>query len=319
MKIKLCILFSILAIITNAQESEHLTPPVLYWHSYGFQKQVDFAKIAYYRSDSTGYESTMAEVISFNKEGKIIQKYISIFGKYPSQTAYNYIYKNGLLDSINTVSSAKNFNSLQKLHYDAKGKLQKIIATGVYTNFIETYTYDQAGMVASIERKHKNGSTVNTRFDHKTNVVVEKNYSARGLTTEATFVYDGDELFASFTTVDKNVVTFYDNYYRSHFKTPVNTNPLSYILDWRKKKHASLTSFQDQIGILRDARTSKIIYDIPAEARNQQGDWIKQLQIDRQLSTRRQLVFQQLKYADGTVSGGTEMDLLFERKVQRIK
>ena len=319
MRIKLCILFSAIAFVVNGQDVKHLSPPVLYWQSFGFKKQVEVAKTVYYKSDSLGYEPTMAELVAFNKEGNIVQKHIAIFGRYPSQTTYSYIYRNGVLDSIKATASAKNFNSVRKMYYDAKGKLQKIIATGIYTNYTDTYAYDQAGMVASIERKHKNGASVNARFDHKTNVVVEKHRSASGITSETFFVYEGDELFASFTTSDKTTVTFYDNYHRSHFKTPVNENALSYVLNWRKKKQANLTDFQDQLSVLRDARTTKIVYDIPAEARNQQGDWIKQLQIDRQLSTRRQLVFQKLKYADGTESGSTEMDLLFERKVQKIK
>ena len=82
MKFSITILLLLIAFGPKAQEPEHLAPYKTYWQSFGFQKQPDFAKIAYYKSDSLGYEPVMAEVISFNKDGKLIQKYTRIFGKY---------------------------------------------------------------------------------------------------------------------------------------------------------------------------------------------------------------------------------------------
>ena len=79
MKFSITILLLLIAFGPKAQEPEHLAPYKTYWQSFGFQKQPDFAKIAYYKSDSLGYEPVMAEVISFNKDGKLIQKYIRIF------------------------------------------------------------------------------------------------------------------------------------------------------------------------------------------------------------------------------------------------
>src|SRR5690606_20994766 len=120
--------------------AEHLALPKIHWKSYGYQKQIEQAKIAYYKSDSLEYETTMVEVFSFNKEGNIIQKYIRVFGKYGSETAFNYVYTNGLLDSINTYASAKNFNTQQKFHYDKNGRLTHSTSTGVYANFTDVYS-----------------------------------------------------------------------------------------------------------------------------------------------------------------------------------
>lgn len=310
------LLFSVFNI--QAQEPEHLAPYKTYWQSFGFQKQPDFAKIAYYKSDSLGYEPVMAEVISFNKEGKLIQKYIRIFGKYASETAHNYVYKNGVLDSINTQASAKSFNATQKLHYDANGLLQKVTASGVYTNFMDTYTYNPNGMVSSIDRKYQNGGGKQAFFDHQKNIVTEKQTNTKGAITETIFVYDGDTVLASFTKASPKV-TLFDSYRRIHFETELKENALAYLLDLRKLKQENLQAFRDKIGVLRGKKTSAIIVDIPAQASNMEGDWTKRLQLDKRFGAQRRLVFRQLKYANRSQSGSTDYDLIFENKVKNIK
>ena len=72
---KLNVIFFLLSMsfFVSAQDYHHISPPKTYWKSYGFQKQPDHAKIAYYKSDSLGYEPVMTEVYSFNKDGHIIQ------------------------------------------------------------------------------------------------------------------------------------------------------------------------------------------------------------------------------------------------------
>lgn len=318
MKFIVTLLFIIIGFGLKAQEAEHLSPPKTYWQSYGFQKQPNFAKIAYYKSDSLGYEPVMAEVISFNKDGKLIQKYTRIFGKYASETAHNYVYKNGVLDSVNTLASAKNFNATQKLHYDANGLLQKVTATGVYTNFTDTYTYDHNGMVSSIDRKYQNGGGKQAFFDHQQNIVTEKQSNTKGAITETIFVYDGDTVLASFIK-GRPKVTLFDSYRRIHFETEVKENAMAYLLDLRKLKQENLQAFRDKIGVLRGKKMSTITFDIPAQASNMEGDWTKRLQLDKRFGVQRRLVFRQLKYADGTESGSTDFDLIFEHKIKYIK
>ncbi|UUV21765.1 hypothetical protein [Paenimyroides aestuarii] len=304
----------------KAQEAEHLSPPKTYWQSYGFQKQPDFAKIAYYKSDSLGYEPVMAEVISFNKEGFIIQKYMRIYGKYASETAHNYVYTNGVLDSINTVASSSNFNSKQKLHYGANGVLEKVTASGVYTNFTDTYQYGPNGMVRSIQRTYQNGSKKEAFFDHLKNTVTEKETSAKGTVTETIFVYDGDDVLASFQKDGKNKIWINDKQRRIDFTIEIKENdPLNYALNLRKMKQEDAKKFQQTIGDLSENPSAMILFDIPAESKNENGDWTKRLQIDKEFGVQRRMVFKEIKYSDGSQSGSTEFDLIFDQKVKHIK
>jgi hypothetical protein len=50
------------------------------------------------------------------------------------------------------------------------------------------------------------------------------------------------------------------------------------------------------------------------------GDWIKSLQIDRRFGTSiRRMVFKKIQYADGTESGSTNYDMIFDQKVKYIQ
>ncbi|WP_312342432.1 hypothetical protein [Chryseobacterium binzhouense] len=320
MKFFATLFFIIIGFSLKAQEAEHLSPPKTYWQSYGFQKQPDFAKIAYYKSDSLGYEPVMAEVISFNKEGFIIQKYIRIYGKYASETAHNYVYTNGVLDSINTVASSSNFNSKQKLHYGANGVLEKVTASGVYTNFTDTFQYDNNGMVNSIQRTYQNGSKKEAFFDHLKNTVTEKETSAKGTVTETIFVYDGDDLLAFFQKDNQNKIRLKDKERRIDFTIEITENdPLNYVLNLRKMKQEDAKKFQQTIGNLSGKSSAMSLFDIPAESKNENGDWTKRLQIDKQFGVQRRMVFREIKYSDGSQSGSTEFDLIFDMKVKHIK
>lgn len=106
MKYPIAFLLMITSLTACAQpqtEPSHLVPPKTYWQSFGFQKQPKQVGIGYYKSDSLGYEPAMLEVYNFNDDGFITQKYIRIFGEYGSETVNNYVYSNGILDSINTL------------------------------------------------------------------------------------------------------------------------------------------------------------------------------------------------------------------------
>ncbi|RKD18643.1 hypothetical protein BCY91_15010 [Pelobium manganitolerans] len=117
MKYTIAFLLMITSLTACAQpqaEPSHLVPPKTYWQSFGFQKQPKQVGIGYYKSDSLGYEPAMLEVYNFNEDGFITQKYIRIFGEYGSETVNNYVYSNGVLDSINTLASAKTLTANKK-------------------------------------------------------------------------------------------------------------------------------------------------------------------------------------------------------------
>lgn len=315
MQLKVTVFLVLVGFFVNAQNYHHISPPKTYWQSYGFQKQPDHAKIAYYKSDSLGYEPVMAEVYSFNKEGHIIQKYTRIYGKFTSETAKNYVYKNGVLDSINTIASAENFNSSQKMHYDAKGNLVKITATGKYSDYTDIFTYDDAKTVQTITRNHAIGTKTVIEFVRNQNYVKETLIEKTGRIIESFYIYEGDSLFANFTISKKQTITFYDNVRRIEYEIEDVEKPFEYALKlrtaYRKDNNSLSETFQKN--------ASKIVFDIPAEARNEQGDWIKRIQFDRRFGSQKRMVFQYLKYADGSVSGSTNFDLIFEMKVKHYK
>lgn len=320
MKRTLTYLFSLICFFAQAQESPHLEPPKTHWQSYGFQKQVEQVGIGYYKNDSLGYEPTMLEVYTFNKDGYLIQKYNRIFGKYASETANNYVYDNGVLDSINTIASASNFSSKQKLHYNQSGGLESITASGTYTNFTDDFSWDDGGRVINIERKYQNGGKKEAVFNAKSNYVQDKQTDLKGKITEHYHIYDGDKLFASVEINELSVVTFYDAWHRSDFKIEVEKDALNYTLKWRNLKNKDPEKFDQEIAELIDKPTSTIIFEIPAETKNDDGDWIKRLEIDNGFfGAERRLVFKTLVYSDGTQSGSTEYDLIFENRVSQMK
>ena len=314
---KLSVIFFLLSMgfFVSAQDYHHISPPKTYWKSYGFQKQPDHAKIAYYKSDSLGYEPVMAEVYSFNKDGHIIQKYTRIYGKFASETAKNYVYKNGVLDSINTKASAENFNSSQKMHYDTKGNLIKITSVGKYSEFTDSFTYDDGGLIQTMTRRNATGSKTFLEFVHKNNYIKETTTEKSGRIIESCYMYEDDDIFASFTISKKQRITFYDKIQRIEYELEAIENPFEYAMKMRtayqKNNKALAGTFQKT--------TSKVAFEIPAEARNEQGDWIKRIQFDRRFGSQKRMVFQYLKYADGTESGSTEYDLIFDMKVKHYK
>ena len=92
--------------------------------------------------------------------------------------------------------------------------------------------------------------------------------------TESCYMYEGDDIFASFTISKKQRITFYDKIQRIEYELEDIENPFEYALKLR-------TSYQKNNKVLAETfkkTASKIVFDIPAEARNEQGDWIKRIQ-----------------------------------------
>ncbi len=316
----LLLLMSAMAYGQMGSEAQHLSPPKTHWQSFGYQKQPDHIKRAYYKSDSLGYEPTMSEVISFNKEGFIIQEYKQVLGKFVSERARNYVYHNGVLDSINTLNTDPNYNTLGKLYYDENGKLVKLTVSGKYSKYTDTYAYYDNGMVKSILRtNHASGTKTGAEFVHQRNYVKETVLEKTGKSYESCYMYDGDDLFTSFTISKNQKMTFYDAARRITYEIEADNirNPFEYALELRAEFQKNPNALAEKFDPTDNA---KIVFEIPAEVRNEQGDWIRRLQFDRSYSTtERRLVFNQIMYADGTKSGSTEMDLIFESKVRKMK
>lgn len=312
------LLLLVFGLCASAQETPALELPKTGYQSFGFKKPVKQVAIAYYKSDEKGYEPAMLEVYTFNDGRQIVQKYIRIYGKYGSETAHNYVYANGVLDSIDTLASAQNFSRQEKMHYDENGKLAKVTATGAYVNYAETYAYDDSGAVASITRQRQNGTALQAQFNRAKNYVSQKETAADGKVTESVFVYDGDQLFASFVA-GQPTVTFYDAYHRSDFTTQIEADVLAYALKLRDLKRDDFETFKKQISELQGQPQSVAIFDIPIEVTNMAGDWIKRLQVDKRFgNAEKRMVFKKLIYADGSESGSTDFDLIFQSKVSKF-
>lgn len=295
-------------------QAQHLTPPKTYWQSFGYQKQPDHVQTVQYKSDSLGYEPTVVLVKSFNKEGFLIQDYTHILGNFASETAHNYVYKNGVLDSINTLTTNQDFSSTRKLNYNPKGQLVHIISTGKHTEYTDTFTYYENGMVKTIQRRYKDESTTTTSFDHKKNVVTETDKRGNGKISTTTYVYNLDELFA--TIDDKNTIRFHNTYHNYDFEVQAEGDALQYAIEKRRLFQQD----EQYLGKLSKEKNGKIVFDIPAISRNDNGDIIRQLQLDKtSKQTRRRLWFSKCVYADGTTSGSTDYDLLFGQRVEKMK
>lgn len=315
MKYTITFLLIIAAFTATAQ---HLAPPKTYWQSFGYQKQPDHIKRAYYKSDSLGYEPTKAEVISFNKEGFIIQEYEQVLGKSVKENARNYVYKNGVLDSINALNTDPNYNTWQKLHYDDKGNLVKITVNGKYSDYTDTFTYYDNKMVKTILRhNHASGTKTLAEFVHNRNYIKETLVEKSGRTIEGCYMYDDDELFADFTITQKQSIRFYDEARRITYELEnFEGNPFEYAL----KQRTAYQKNPNALAVEFDKSEARIIFDIPAETKNEQGDWIRRLQLDKRYSsTERRLVFNQIMYADGTKNGSTDYDITFGKKVEKME
>lgn len=317
MKYTIAFLLTIISLTASSQNhvAQHLTPPETYWQSFGYQKQVDHVQTVQYKSDSLGYEPTAISVKSFNKEGFIIQDYIRILGDFANETAYNYVYKNGVLDSINTLTTNKEFNGTQKLHYDEKGHLIKITSKGKHSEYTDFFTYDDGGMIKTIQRKYEDGKSIRiTSFDDRKNTVTEVSKKNNGESTTTTYLYNGDELFA--TIYDKSIVRFKDTYHKYDFEIKAEGDVLQYAIEKRRLFQQD----EKYLGKLLEEKNGNIVFETPAVVQNDNGDIIRQLQLDKtNQPTRRRLFFSKYVYADGTESGSTDYDFLFGKKVEKMQ
>ena len=298
--------------------SRHYDLPKTNWKDFGFKKQVKQVGISHYKSDGTNHDYSFLEVHTFNKEGNIIQKYYRTFGKDGRESSTYYVYHNGKLDSIYYYLPKWNSCSeIQKLNYNNKGVLDSI-STSEYTFH---YTYEKSGKVSMIERKYpnRNRTSVQTLFNYEKNYVLENHISPQdGKITEYYSIYDGKELFASIIINRRVLVYFCNSYSRTIFEADLAVDALDFVLKLRALKDNNEEDFQNQLDELEKSSTSDIIIEIPIEDANTEGDWIKRLKIDRS-EKKRELLFQILMYSDGTISGSTEFDFVFDKKVSHIK
>jgi hypothetical protein len=312
MKLKHIVVALIFSLKIAAQDAPHLEIPKTNYSDFGFINPVKHVEIAYYEADSLNTNLKMQEFYSFNKEGNITQKFTRILGKYGSETAKNYSYTNGILDSINTYASAKNFNSIYKLFYNDNMKLIKGVATGVYTNYTDTYNYDESGLISSVVRMHENGSKQKSRFIKKYNFVEDRHTSKDGKEETTAYIYDENELYASFI-VGSQKITFYNiPPLGKDIEQSTTEDLFTFIVDFRALKNKNYPLYKTQMRNFSDKST--VLFNILEEENNAKDEWIKRLHLDNSFGqNKKSFVFRKLIYADGTESGSADFDNNFKK------
>ncbi len=172
-------------------------------------------------------------------------------------------------------------------------------------------------MVKSIQRIYadRQGSTTAT-FDHNKNVVTETDLRANGKKSTTHYVYNEDLVFAIISGAKPGVVRFNNPFHQYDFEVETTGDALQYVFEKRKLFQQD----EQYLDKLLEEKNGKIVLDKPAVAKNENGDMIRHLELDKTYkNTNRRLVFSKYKYADGTESGSTDMDLIFESKVRKMK
>lgn len=303
--------FSFLQNIYGQQFHDKL--PELSYKEYGFEKPVTQSIAVYYYGDSLGYEPKSVEFHKFNEDNCIQQRVLQILGKYQSETIYNYVYKEGLLDSLNVLASAAAFSNFTHYIYNDKQQLVKSVCTGKYTNYTKDYFYDSNGKLVKINFNHKNGNNTITNFVYKNGEIdyVEKVEKIGNEPVKKTlFYYFNKELLAS-SEVGSEKVTLYTSDF-GELKREIEGDIEKIVKSYRNgvpEKKPSEKPF------LKDAKVLFQVYD----TKNMDGDWIKRYQTDYSYGQKQiRYVFRKLTYKDGVSSGSTDFDSIFQIRMKKI-
>ena len=299
-----------------AQQAMHLQVPFTSPKALGFPTNVTQVATGYYKTDSASFEPAMLEIYTFTDKEQLEQHYIRIFGDFASETAHNYHYNaEGLLDSIVTVTTNKNFNSVQRFQYNNKNQIVSSNASGVYTNFKDTYTYNQDNLLEQISRHYSTGNVTKAMFSNQSHVS-EEDYSNNELKRTRNFLYDDSKLLAS-SNSEQPYVVFYLDQPETHIEVAMNDkqDPYKFMLSYLELKQKDNNAYNDVV--LADE--NKIAFEIAAESRDESGLWTKRLQFDfGYAQPQKRLLFRQYNFADGSEIGNTNVDIMFFTKTNKI-
>ncbi|MFD0990657.1 hypothetical protein ACFQ1R_11155 [Mariniflexile jejuense] len=315
MKNKILFLLIIIVNVINAQI--HTQLPHKTFKDYEVSKPIFYTQIVTYDATDKGYDPVMVTVNSFNDKGQFIQEYIHILGKFESETAHNYVYSNGKLDSLNTLASAKNFNVKSTFKYNTNGKITTETATGVYSNYTRNYTYNNKGYIETITTDFDNGGHNWTNFYYKNGSLdlvtqIDGKEKAGSLTNY--FAYYNGELFARWDNLDKDLHLFPSQY--RHFKLADHKDPATAVNQLKLLRATNQSAYDAQLeGILNEA---EIIYEM-GQSTPENGDWTRRMTKETRFGrTTRRFHFRKIVYTDNSVSGSTEFDYLFFNKMKDL-
>lgn len=295
----------------------HTELPLKSHVNFKLSKPVKYVKIATYSATEKGWDPVMSQVISFNESNQLIQEYTLILGKFASETAYNYIYNGKILDSINILASAANFNIKSDIKTDEKGHVISEKAKGFYADYTRTYEYNNMGSVKAITTTHASGTHNWTKFSYengKLNLVTQvdgKTYDGSPINY---FLYNNGSLFAKWNDLD-NDLTLSPTDYR-HYQLKKHLTPLATAQELRKLFNTNEKAYQARI---KNISNEAIFVHQQGDSKNEQGDWTKKMTKTLNFGQeQKRFSFREIVYADGSTSGSTEFDYLFFKKMKDL-
>ena len=315
MKNNILFLFVLIINIINAQI--HTQLPYKTFKDYEVTKPIFYTQIVTYNANEKGYNPVMVNVNSFNDNGQFIQEYIHILGKFESETAHNYVYNNGKLDSLNTLATAKNFNVKTIFEYDNNERITKETATGVYSNYTRHFKYNKKGDIETITTDFNHGGHNETTFYYK-NETLDLVMQIDGKEKEGSltnyFAYYNGELFARWNNLDKDLFIF-PNPYR-HFKLTNHQDPKATINQLKLLRATNTNAYNAKLnGFLSVA---EITYEM-GQSTPENGDWTRRMTKETRFGqTTRRFHFRKIVYTDNSISGSTEFDYLFFNKMKDL-
>ncbi len=294
-----------------AQE-EHLDLPKLNYKEYGFQQPIMQSITAYYKADSGGYSPKMVEFLIFDKQHNISQRVLRILGKYRSETSYMYVYKNGLLDSLNVTASAASFSRTTNYIYNSKKQLIKSETKGKYASSTNEYSYNDNGQLSKIVFAYEKGGGYSTNFHYSNNQLdyVERiKKEADGTSEKLLFYYLNGTVLAS-TELGSDKVILYDNDF-GELRREVKGDIVEIVKNYRSDVPGQKPNAKP---FLKDAKTVFQTYD----TKNMDGDWIKRYQVDQQYGQNQdRFVFRKIYYTEDKSSGDTKFSSLYEMQMKK--
>ena len=310
MKITFTFFFISICLLSFCQ---HFPTKKLTAQEYGLKEGISQHATAYYKADSLGYEPVMISVLQFNEDGQLLHDYLEIYGKYASSTLHSYIYKNGRIDSLNTIASADNFSSKSKFYYNEAGQLDSLRSTGVYKNYKETFSYDDHGKLKEMFHQNTGEGSYTEYYYYDENEEFEyvKNVQT-GMPATYTYYINKDE-FGFFEEESSRVIL---QTKLGEMEAGITDEAEEMVAEMRFAKIHDPEGFQNEIKDFEKA--GNYIYVIPANAYAESGELIKEYKIDYEYSPeKRRYLFHSYVYHDGNEVGDTNFDSFFQMGVER--
>ena len=299
---------------------QHIGLPEITQKDAPSNNEVYRVQTATYKADSLGYEPVMLEVLNYNENGLKFQDYRQIFGSYASETFDEFFYTGKRLDSIVRKTSAGGFDALIKFEHDDQGKIIKETAIGRYTNYTTTFEYEGDLLVEAVLTPKKGDKKMaffyyGGKGNHLISVTEETCAPDGKMKRLYTVYYHDGKPFARITK-DRPLIHVRD--YTGIYKIRSSKSGYETVKDLRK---AVEISQNELFKVKRELAKDEIMieqYSTSTDTRT--GDWTKRHKTYKNLGKLdERFIFRKLYYPDSTTSGSTDFDLLFQRRVPKLK